>query len=92
VYNFGIASTLKTWFDYVLGAGITSSTPKVAPWACLRASVPLIRMLILGYAFGLWSERLLCREVRVNLACRWFCGLSIEDKIPDHSVFLASPQ
>src|SRR6476646_2817593 len=49
--------------------------------------VLMIRMLILGYAFGLRSERLLCREVRVNLASRWFCGLSIEDKIPDHSVF-----
>ena len=43
--------------------------------------VLMIRMLILGYAFGLRSERLLCREVRVNLAYRWFCGLSIEDKI-----------
>jgi transposase len=49
--------------------------------------VLMIRMLILGYAFGLRSERLLCREVKVNLACRWFCGLSIEDKIPDHSAF-----
>src|ERR1700687_636231 len=49
--------------------------------------VLMIRMLILGYAFGLRSERLLCREVRVNLAYRWFCGLSIEAKIPDHSVF-----
>src|SRR6202158_193915 len=49
--------------------------------------VLMIRILILGYAFGLRSERLLCREVRVNLAYRWFCGLSIEDKIPDHSVF-----
>jgi transposase len=49
--------------------------------------VLIIRMLILGYAFGLRSERLLCREVRVNLAYRWFCGLSIEDKIPDHSAF-----
>ena len=38
----------------------------------------MIRMLILGYAFGLRSERLLCREVRVNLAFRWFFGLSIE--------------
>jgi len=47
--------------------------------------VLMIRMLILGYAFGLRSERLLCREVKVNLAYRWFCGLSIEDKIPDHS-------
>src|SRR5260370_33174286 len=50
-------------------------------------SVLMIRMLILGYAFGLRSERLLCREVKVNLAYRWFCGLSIEDKIPDHSAF-----
>jgi Transposase domain (DUF772) len=33
------------------------------------------------------SERALCREVQVNLACRWFCGLGLEDKIPDHSVF-----
>ena len=29
----------------------------------------------------------LCRDVQVNLAYRWFCGLSIEDKIPDHSAF-----
>src|SRR6267143_1742262 len=49
--------------------------------------VLMIRMLILGYAFGLRSERLLCREVKVNLAYRWFCGLSIEDKIPNHSAF-----
>jgi transposase len=47
----------------------------------------MIRMLIVGYVFGLRSERLLCREVQVNLAYRWFCGLSIEDKIPDHSAF-----
>src|SRR5215468_4403836 len=47
----------------------------------------MIRMLIVGYVFGIRSERLLCREVQVNLAYRWFCGLSIEDKIPDHSAF-----
>jgi transposase len=47
----------------------------------------MVRMLIVGYVFGLRSERLLCREVRVNLAYRWFCGLSIEDRIPDHSAF-----
>jgi transposase len=47
----------------------------------------MIRMLILGYVFAIRSERLLCREVQVNLAYRWFCGLSIEDKIPDHSAF-----
>jgi len=49
--------------------------------------VLMIRMLIVGYVFAIRSERLLCREVKVNLAYRWFCGLSIEDKIPDHSAF-----
>jgi len=49
--------------------------------------VLMIRMLIVGYAFAVRSERALCREVQVNLAYRWFCGLSIEDKIPDHSAF-----
>ena len=47
----------------------------------------MIRMLIVGYVFAIRSERALCREVQVNLAYRWFCGLSIEDKIPDHSAF-----
>src|SRR5947209_10508506 len=49
--------------------------------------VLMIRMLIIGYVFAIRSERALCREVQVNLAYRWFCGLSIEDKIPDHSAF-----
>src|SRR5246127_1946499 len=49
--------------------------------------VLMIRMLIVGYLFAIRSERALCRDVRVNLAYRWFCGLSIEDKIPDHSAF-----
>src|SRR5919197_3574712 len=44
--------------------------------------VLMIRMLIVGYVFAIRSERALCRDVRVNLAYRWFCGLSIEDKIP----------
>src|SRR5450631_2428756 len=49
--------------------------------------VLMIRMLIVGYVFAIRSERALCREVQVNFAYRWFCGLSIEDKVPDHSVF-----
>jgi transposase len=47
----------------------------------------MIRMLIIGYVFAIRSERALCREVQVNLAYRWFCGLSIEDRLPDHSAF-----
>ena len=47
----------------------------------------MIRMLIIGYVFAIRSERAFCRDVQVNLAYRWFCGLSIEDKVPDHSAF-----
>jgi len=47
----------------------------------------MIRMLIVGYVFAIRSERLICREVQVNLAYRWFCKLGIEDAIPDHSAF-----
>jgi transposase len=49
--------------------------------------VLMIRMLLVGYVFALRSERRLCSEVQVNLAYRWFCKLSVEDQIPDHSVF-----
>jgi transposase len=49
--------------------------------------VLMLRMLLIGYLFAIRSERALCREVKVNLAYRWFCGLSIEDRIPDHSAF-----
>ena len=49
--------------------------------------VLMIRMLIVGYIFAIRSERQICREVQVNLAYRWFCGLGLEDSIPDHSVF-----
>jgi transposase len=49
--------------------------------------VLMIRMLIIGYVFAIRSERAICAELKVNLAYRWFCKLSIEDNIPDHSVF-----
>jgi transposase len=49
--------------------------------------VLMIRMLIVGYVFAIRSERRICAEVQVNLAYRWYCRLSVEDKIPDHSVF-----
>src|SRR5690242_13398352 len=47
----------------------------------------LIRMLIVGYCFGIRSERRLCEEVNLNLAYRWFCRLGLEDAVPDHSTF-----
>src|SRR5436305_2579950 len=47
----------------------------------------MIRMLVVGYVFAIRSERLICREVQVNLAYPWFCKLGIEGAIPDHSAF-----
>jgi len=47
----------------------------------------LIRMLIVGYCFGIRSERRLCEEVHLNLAYRWFCRLGLEGAVPDHSTF-----
>ena len=47
----------------------------------------MIRMLIIGYVCAIRSDGALCRDVRVNLAYRWFCGLAIEDRVPDHSAF-----
>jgi len=47
----------------------------------------MMRMLLIGYCLGIRSERQLCEEVRLNLAYRWFCRLSIADPVPDHSTF-----
>src|SRR5437867_4574778 len=47
----------------------------------------MVRMLIVGYCFGIRSERRLCEEVHLNLAYRWFCRLGLEDAVPDHSTF-----
>ena len=47
----------------------------------------LIRMLIVGYCFGIRSERRLCEEVHLNLAYRWFCRLGLDGEVPDHSTF-----
>ena len=47
----------------------------------------LIRMLIVGYCFGIRSERKLCEEVKLHLAYRWFCRLDLNDAVPHHSTF-----
>lgn len=47
----------------------------------------MIRMLILGYCYGIRSERRLCEEVHFNLAYRWFCRLGLGGRVPDHSTF-----
>jgi IS5 family transposase len=47
----------------------------------------MARMLIIGYCYGIRSERRLCEEVGMNLVYRWFCRLGLKDKVPDHSSF-----
>jgi len=47
----------------------------------------MIRMLIIGYCYGIRSERRLCEEVQLNLAYRWFCRLGLQDPVPEHSSF-----
>jgi transposase len=58
----------------------TTGRPSIAPEL-------MIRMLLVGYCFGIRSERRLCEEVHLNLAYRWFCRLGLDGAVPDHSTF-----
>lgn len=49
--------------------------------------VCMIKMLLVGYLYGIKSERRLTEDIALNLAYRWFCGFELTDKIPDHSLF-----
>lgn len=44
-------------------------------------------MLLIGYLYGIKSERRLEEEVSLNLAYRWFCELDLTQRVPDHSTF-----
>src|SRR5262249_11726018 len=47
----------------------------------------LLRMLLIGYLYGITSERRLVEELRMHLAWRWFTGLGFDQEIPHHSTF-----
>ena len=47
----------------------------------------MIRMLVVGYLYGIRSETRLCQEVSLNLAYRWFCHLGLDGHVPDRSTF-----
>src|SRR3982750_1997319 len=69
----GVRAQLATFYS-------PTGRPSIAPEL-------LIRMLIVGYCFGIRSERRLCQEIHLNLAYRWFCKLGLEGDVPDHSTF-----
>ena len=49
--------------------------------------VVLFKLMMINIIFGIHSMRKTCAETQVNIAYRWFLGLSFEDKVPDHSTF-----
>ena len=49
--------------------------------------VSMFKMLLVGYLYGIKSERRLVQEIQLNIAYRWFCGFELGEKIPDHSTF-----
>lgn len=61
------------------------------PYYCLdngRPAIPpitLFKMMFIGYFYGIRSERQLEKEIRDNIAYRWFLGYSLIDRVPDHS-------
>src|SRR6478735_8223899 len=69
----GVRGRLKSYYSEI---GRPSVDPEL-----------MIRMLIVGYCFGLRSERRLTQEVELHLAYRWFCRLDLDDKVPHHSTF-----
>ena len=50
----------------------------------------MIRMLLVGYCYGIRHERRLCQEMALHLAYRWFRKLDLDDKVPHHSTFSAN--
>ena len=71
-----LADLHKELEPYYSGIGRPSIDPEL-----------MIRMLIVGYCYGIRSERKLTQEVELHLAYRWFCKLDLEDKVPHHSTF-----
>ena len=70
-------------FDFIYDkvSDLYSSTgrPSVDP-------VVLIKMLLIGYLYGIDSERRLEQEITVNIAYRWFLGIDLDERVPDHSI------
>ena len=94
-YEFSVEKYLPA--DHMLRAidrfvDLGEVRPHLAPFYSTtgRPSVDpelLIRMLIIGYCYGIRSERRLCEEVHLNLGYRWFCRLGLAGEVPDHSTF-----
>jgi transposase len=76
-----VAEVIDFSFVYPLARSYYSHTgqPSVDP-------VVLFKALLIGYLYGVTSERRLMEEIQVNMAYRWFLGYDLDEAIPDHSV------
>jgi len=74
----------KIDFDFIYEEAKTYYSPIGRPSI---DPVYLIKMLLVGYLYGVRSERRLEEEITLNMAYRWFCGFDLMDNIPDHSTF-----
>ena len=53
--------------------------------------VVLVKYLLIGFLYGIESERRLEQEIQVNMAYRWFLGLDLDERVPDHSTLSQNP-
>ena len=67
-------------YDFLAPYYPATGRPSVDP-------VSMFKMLLIGYLYGIKSERRLVEEVQLNIAYRWFCGFELDDAVPDHSTF-----
>ena len=67
-------------YDLLAPYYLATGRPSVDP-------VSMFKMLLIGYLYGIKSERRLVEEVQLNIAYRWFCGFELDDTIPNHSTF-----
>ena len=67
-------------YDFLAPYYPATGRPSVDP-------VSMFKMLLIGYLYGIKSERRLVEEVQLNIAYRWFCGFELDDTIPNHSTF-----
>ena len=86
------ASRLLRWINPIVTRVLADLREKLAPFYSEigRPSIDpelMLRMLIVGYCYGIRFERRLCQEVELHLAYRWFCRLDLDDTVPDHSTF-----
>ena len=75
-----VLASMNERFNAMYEADIKGGRPSIAPEKLLRA-------MLLQVLYSIRSERQLMEQIHYNLLFRWFVGLSVDDRVWDHSVF-----